>query len=340
MKKTCYLFLLNFSLIFFLGSAASAESDYHEIKISGDYIQPLSTLDVTGDVMENAYHHLLSRFLAFSEEYDCDVYLWMWKTEAAGTYGSFEQTKQAIENQADADSVYILYMDDIKKAYVHMGDDVVPDYDTSQLIQILCEDTDKDGYDKIVRVYDQLCSSANALTGKYVTHLYTGYDMDRQAVKDAAIPIHEVFPGYVCIDYFGEDTGAETSVLRNSQNIDYDNEFAKWEHKLEYYFRDTVYITYFAKTGRAFIDIGEETPIHLSKKTLEKIETSFSPSTPDDISGFQEGIAELAANIQGSAESPLYQNIGIWIVIIVGICLLLLVVIVKKKQKRNHKIDQ
>lgn len=344
MKKRSFfsLFILILTCsLFFL--TASAETTYYEARIRGDYIQAISTYGVTGDVMGNEYQHMISRFKTFSQEYHCNVYLWMWKTLDKSGYGSFDLAKDDLEKQATPDSVYILYMDDIKKAYVHTGDQVIPDYDTSQLTQILCEDANEEAFDKLVHVFDALCSTANTITGQYVTYLNIACgDVDEKAVRDAAAPVHEVFPGYVCIDYYGDDIGIEDSMLRISRTINYDEVYARWEHPLDYYFRDTVYITYFAKTGTALVDIGEETGIHISKKTLREIESAFSPSYPDDLSGFQKGIAELADHISQSDSSLSFGVSGIWITAAAAGLLIVLLYVLQRtgrifaKNKRNE----
>ena len=111
------------------------------------------------------------------------------------------------------------------------------------------------------------------------------------------VPLHEAFPGYIWVEYFSGnyEPGTEYSALRNSREIDYDATFVLWEHELEYYFQDAIYLSYFSQTGTAFLDIGKNTGVALSDKRLRELEAAFGPSTDGDAAGFRAGVENLAA---------------------------------------------
>ena len=71
-----------------------------------------------------------------------------------------------------------------------------------------------------------------------------------------------------------------------------------WEHELEYYYDDTIYITYYSDTGKAYIDIGKDVEPEFSGKDISEIETSFRMAeNENDFSGFASGITALTEKI-------------------------------------------
>ena len=150
-----------------------------------------------------------------------------------------------------------------------MGSNIAQDFDKDGLIETLCEEGEKDEFYRMAHTFDDLCDQVGHSTGRYVSKINRiGEGGDEQEIKNALIPLHEVFSGYVCVDYYSGVADDEGSVLRKSREIDYDETFEVWEHELEYYYDDTIYITYYSDTGKAYIDIGKDVEPEFSGKDI------------------------------------------------------------------------
>lgn len=331
-KRTLSILLAGFLLAAVLpGGAAralSARADAFSVDTRGDYLPTLSTFGVTGEVMEDSHRNIFHRFTHFAEAYDATIQLWLWNT-LDGVYSSFDEAKADIAQYAEADAVCILYADDIGQAWVHIGGDIAPRVMEEELTALLLKD--EEPYDKLVGVFDTLCAAVGSSTGRYVT----GYSMlpgdeARLAVEEALIPLHEAFSGYVFVDYYSGTELEERSVLRHLRDIDYDEVYAAWEHELDYYYRDAIYITYYSETGTAFVDIGEDTGIQLSQQKLERIESAFAPASGADQAGFAAGISALADAAAAPGGAP---TVGI----LLGAAVLMLLIIlgVARRKKRT-----
>lgn len=306
MKRTLSIFLAGFLLAALLpGGAAralSARADTFSVDTRGDYLPTLSTFGVTGEVMEDSYRNIFHRFTHFAETYDAHIQLWLWNT-LEGVYGSFDEAKAELSQYAEADAVCLLYVDDIGQAWVHIGGEIAPGIMEEELAALLLADGEP--YDKLVGVFDTLCAAAGSSTGRYVTGFSMApTDEARPAVDEALVPLHEVFSGYVFVDYYDGTHDEERSVLRLLRDIDYDEVYAAWEHEMDYYYRDAIYITYYSETGTAFVDVGEDTGIQLSQRKLEEIERAFAPASGADQSGFAAGVTALADAVTGTDSAP------------------------------------
>ena len=312
--------------------------EMNDVQISGDYLPPYSfygTDWVNGKFLGNGYSHMSDRFDVFANEYECDCYIGLWSSLEKSGFDSFEDLIESwSQYYMDDDTVCILYIDETKDAYVHVGENITQQFDADGFINVLCEEEEKDEFYRIADAFDNLCDQVGQGTGEYPAKVTgIGGSLDEKAVKDALIPLHEVFSGYVCVDYYIGDATDQTSMLRRSREIDYDAEFDVWEHELEYYYYDTIYITYYSDTGKAYIDIGKNTGIGLSNRNIENIEAVFEAATGEnDFSGFSSGVTALAEKISD-------PDAGVEI-ILVGVVLAaaaLLVTGIAVKRKRSVK---
>lgn len=309
MKKFISLFVATAMLLLALCVPVSAEEANYEVRIVGDYIEGLGM--VTGQAAANEYQYTLSRYLTFAKEYQCDIYLWLWESldSASCEYSSFEEAKTAmLEDFGGENSLCILYIADENEGFVSMGSGIVADYDTSKLEEILrtpdSEGKYEDPYYKMAAVFNELSESADKISGKQTGYIYCSSRWDEEAIQEAIAPLHAVFDGYISVDFMGVWAGGEGSALRQSAKLDYDEAYAKWEQKMEYYYKDAIFLTYYADTGAAFIDIGENCGIELSDKALKTIEESFKAiSAENDYSGFANGVNALAEAITASEQS-------------------------------------
>ena len=197
-----------------------------------------------------------------------------------------------------------------------MGSNIAQDFDKDGLIETLCEEGEKDEFYRMAHTFDDLCDQVGHSTGRYVSKINRiGEGGDEQEIKNALIPLHEVFSGYVCVDYYSGVADEEGSVLRKSREIDYDETFEVWEHELEYYYDDTIYITYYSDTGKAYIDIGKDVEPEFSGKDISEIETSFRMAeNENDFSGFASGITALTEKIANPDEPDRFAVIGIVVI--------------------------
>lgn len=109
-------------------------------------------------------------------------------------------------------------------------------------------------------------------------------------------------------------------MLRRDKGLDYDEIYALWENKLEYYFQDAIYITYFGKTGSVLIDIGEQTGVQLSNRQIQELEAAFQPGTDEsDAAGFAAGVSALTsavANADNGISSGVLIGVGAVVVLL------------------------
>lgn len=109
-------------------------------------------------------------------------------------------------------------------------------------------------------------------------------------------------------------------MLRRDKGLDYDEIYALWENKLEYYFQDAIYITYFGKTGTVLIDIGEQTGVQLSNRQIQELEAAFQPGTDEgDAAGFAAGVSALTsavANADNGISSGVLIGVGAVVVLL------------------------
>lgn len=109
-------------------------------------------------------------------------------------------------------------------------------------------------------------------------------------------------------------------MLRRDKGLDYDEIYALWENKLEDYFQDAIYITYFGKTGSVLIDIGEQTGVQLSNRQIQELEATFQPGTDEgDAAGFAAGVSALTsavANADNGISSGVLIGVGAVVVLL------------------------
>lgn len=264
----------------------------------GDYLPALSTYKVIGDVMVDSYKVILSRFTDFSKAYGCHVYLWQWETLESSGYASFDDAVAEISQYAAADTVCVVYIHNLKQAYVQVGSGLVPEADVDSLADTLLRDGEEEPFFRVASFYNALCKMVGREKGTYVTGSYlAAKQIDQEGLEEIMVPLHEAFPGYIWVEYYSGDCepGTEYSVLRNSREIDYDATYALWEHELEYYFKDAIYLSYYSQTGTAFLDFGENTGVVLPDERILELEAAFGPSTDSDAAGFRAGVENLAA---------------------------------------------
>lgn len=306
------------------------------VEIRGDYLPALSTFGVSGKVMTtDSQKSIFYRFVDLAKPLNAHVRLWLWSSleSISCDYDSFDAAVDAIVEYATNDAVCILYIADMNKAYAHVGEQVIPDYDTAKLVDILQRDKVVGEFNKLAGVFNALCADAGQATGKYATHVsMQAREVSEEEIREAMDPLHEVFSGYICIDYRATRHETFTSILRYFRGINYDEEYDLWEHEMDYYYKDAIYITYYGDTGDVFIDIGEDTSIKLSEKEIEKLESTFvAASDASDSSGFAAGVAALAEAVAASDEKGVVgtiAGISTAVVILLAVCT---VVIVKKK---------
>lgn len=298
--KTFFAAVLALTL---LGTAASA-SGYgtpdgpFSAELLGDYLPALSTYMVTGDVMVDSHKAMLSRFGDFSKTYGCHVYIWQWKTLESSGYASFDDAVTEMSQRAADDTVCVVYIDNLKKAYVQVGDGLVPEADVDSLADTLLRGREEEPFFRFASFYNALCGMVGREKGTYVTGTFLATkQIDQEGLEEIMAPLHEAFPGYIWVDYNSGDfePGTEYSVLRNSREIDYDATYALWEHEQEFYFNDALYLSYYSQTGTAFLDFGKNTGVTLSDERLRELEAAFEPSTDDDAAGFRSGVENLTA---------------------------------------------
>ena len=348
MKRLGKTFLAAVLVLTLLGTAASA-SRYgtpdgpFSAELLGDYLPALSSFMVTGNVMTDSHKTILSRLGDISQAYGCHIYLWQWATLESSGYASFDDAVAALSPHAAADTVCAVYIHDLKKAYVQVGDGLVPGADVAPLTDVLLRDEGEDEpFSRIASFCNALCQMVGRGKGAYVTGSYLATDqLDQAELEKLMVPLHEAFPGYVWVNYYSGDLvpGTEYSVLRNSRETDYDAAYALWEHELEYYFRDAVYLSYFSQTGTALLDFGEDTGIVLSDEQVRELEAAFGPSADGDAAGFRAGIDLLAATLaemdrsggpSEDVEFPPLALAGIGVVLLLALAVLLL-----RKKKGN-----
>ena len=312
--------LLSFTLLCQPVFAEDENSEIHRTFETGDYIEGLSSFGVTGQVAADGFQHLMSRFDRFAQKYECSIYLWAWQSLDKSGYDSFDAAKEALEENIAEDTVCILYLSDTNEGYIHVGSDVLPNFDTAALTEVLCREDAPNAYYRMAGVFDALCSMAGKSTGDYVTAIYNANgDVSDEAIEQAVLPLHEVFSGYLCVDFYWESE-EENSVLRRDRELDYDEIYALWENKLEYYFQDAIYITYFGKTGSVLIDIGEQTGVQLSNRQIQELEAAFQPGTDEgDAAGFAAGVSALTsavANADNGISSGVLIGVGAVVVLL------------------------
>ena len=109
-------------------------------------------------------------------------------------------------------------------------------------------------------------------------------------------------------------------MLRRDKELDYDEIYALWENKLEDYFQDAIYITYFGKTGSVLIDIGEQTGVQLSNRQIQELAAAFQPGTDEgDTAGFAAGVSALTsavANADNGISSGVLIGVGAVVVLL------------------------
>lgn len=303
MKKLGKTFLAVVLALTLLGTAASA-SGYgtpdgpFSAELLGDYLPALSTYMVTGDVMVDSHKAMLSRFGDFSKTYGCHVYLWQWETLESSGYASFDDAVTEMSQHAADDTVCVVYIHSLEKAYVQVGDGLAPEADVDSLAETLLHSGEEAPFFRFASFYNALCGMVGREKGTYVTGSYLATkQIDQAGLEEIMAPLHEAFPGYIWVDYNSGDLepGTEYSVLRNSREIDYDATYALWEHEMEYYFKDALYLSYYSQTGTALLDFGENTGVALTDERLRKLEAAFSPSTSGDAAGFRGGVENLTA---------------------------------------------
>lgn len=278
--------------------AENHSSDIYRTFEKGDYIQGLSSFEVTGNVAVDGYIHILGRFDRVAQKYSCNIYLWAWKSLESSGYNSFDDAVKEMKINALDNTICIVYLEDSNEGYIHVGEKIVPDFNTAALTEVLCRKNVSDAYYRMIGVFDTLCHMIGEYTGTYVSAIYNANgDVTDEAIEKAILPLHKVFPGYICVDFCWESED-ENSVLRRTKEMDYDKIYELWENKLDYYFQDAVYITYYGKSGKTFIDIGEQTDIKLSKSQIDKLESTFQPAENErDSSGFSTGVLAVTDSI-------------------------------------------
>lgn len=312
-KKLGKTFLAVVLALTLLGTAASASRygtpDFpFSAKLRGDYLPALSTFMVIGDVMVDSYKVMLSRLVEFSKAYGCHVYLWQWETLESSGYASFDDAVAEISQHAAADTVCVVYIHNLKQAYVQVGDGLVPEADVDSLVDTLLRDGEEEPFFRIASFYNALCKMVGREKGTYVTGSYLATkQIDQKRLEEIMVPLHEAFPGYIWVEYFSGnyEPGTEYSALRNSRKIDYDATYVLWEHELEYYYQDAIYLSYFSQTGTAFLDFGENTGVALPDERILELEAAFGPSSDSDAAGFRAGVENLAATV---AEMDLHSG--------------------------------
>ena len=325
MKKILHILtclLLSLALLCQPVFAEDENSEIYRTFETGDYIEGLSSFGVKGQVAADGFQHLMSRFDRFAQKYECNIYLWAWQSLESSSYDSFDTAKKELEQNIAEDTVCILYLGDTNEGYIHVGNDVVPNFDTAALTEVLCRKDAPDAYYRMAGVFDALCSMAGESTGDYITAIYNANsDLSDEAIEQTVLPLHKVFPGYLCVDVYWESED-ENSVLRRDSELDYNEIYALWENELEYYFQDAIYITYFGKSGKALIDIGEQTGIQLSDRQIEELEAAFQPGTDErDAAGFAAGVSALrdaVANADKGIRSDVLIGAGAVVVILLA----------------------
>ena len=122
-------------------------------------------------------------------------------------------------------------------------------------------------------------------------------------------------------------------MLRRDKELDYDEIYALWENKLEYYFQDAIYITYFGKTGSVLIDIGEQTGVQLSNRQIQELEAAFRPGTGEsDAAGFAAGVSALT-NAVANADNGISSGVLIGVGAVVVLLLIGGVLFLKRRTK-------
>lgn len=348
MIKRCGRTLLAAVLALMLLGTAAFASNYgtpdgpFSAELLGDYLPALSTFMVTGSVMTDSHKTMLARFGDFSEAYSCHVYVWQWATLENSGYASFEDAVAAMEPHAADNTVCVVYLHSPRKAYVRVGAALTPEADADALADKLLHG-DAEPFPRFAAFYDALCETVGRAKGTYVTgNLLSTTQLDRQGLEQIMVPLHEAFPGYIWVDYSsdGGAAGTEYSVLRHSREIDYNATYALWEHPLEYYFEDALYLTYYSQTGTAFLDFGKNTGVKLSDKQLRELEAAFAPSADGSgADGFRAGTDRLAAalakmDLRSGQSGPSGWLIAALAVAGAAVLVVLLLLLRRKKGKK------
>lgn len=309
------------------------------VRVYGDYIPALVTFGVSGQTAADSYDHLTARFSALAETYGCDVHVWAWQglDSSSCGYASYEEARAATVGQYGTENaVCLLYIAGLGRAEVHVGGDIAPDFDAAALGSLLPE-AGEDAFSHMARVFDDLCWQLGQATGTYVTSMHCS-DSSREALRQAAQPLSQVFSGYLRIEILNQTPEDRSSVLRRDRLRDYDAEYAQWEQTLDYYFRDAIYLTYYTDTGLARIDIGENAGVTLTQAEVERLEAAFQPPAADgDLSGFAAGIAALAEAVE-SAESGVSAAgiLGICITVAAVLAAAAAAVLIVRKRRRSR----
>lgn len=124
-------------------------------------------------------------------------------------------------------------------------------------------------------------------------------------------------------------------MLRRDKGLDYDEIYALWENKLEDYFQDAIYITYFGKTGSVLIDIGEQTGVQLSNRQIQELEATFQPGTDEgDAAGFAAGVSALTSAV-ANADNGISSGVLIGVGAVVVLLLIGGVLFLKRRTKNQ-----
>lgn len=320
-------------------SAAVTGGEDYSLQFSGDYLPALTAITAPGSRAADDYQLMFGRFKFFSQEYYCRTYLYLWNSLEDSRYTSFEEAQADIAQYVAEDSVCILYFGAEDLAWAHVGGAVIPGFDAGEVEKLLHTDAEDEFY-KVAAVFNALCDAAGEATGHYVNGAELGLSADWQELEgevkarmdEVLLSLHEVFPGYVYVDFRNGEDQEGTSLLRKMGELDYDEIYDHWLHKLDYYFRDAIYITYYSGSGQAYLDIGENAGIQLSQRDIEKVEKAFQPAQEaGDLSGFSAGIGALTETIareeSGLAVGPVVAAAAL--LLVVGA-----VLIIKRKGKQ------
>lgn len=147
--------------------------EMNDVQISGDYLPPYSLYGidwVNGKFLGNGYSHMSDCFDVFANEYECDCYIGLWTSLEKCGFDSFEDLIESWSQYCmDDDAVCILYIDETKDAYVHVGENISQQFDADGFINVLCEEEEKDEFYRIADAFDNLCDQAGQSTGEYLT---------------------------------------------------------------------------------------------------------------------------------------------------------------------------
>jgi len=337
MKKRSAIFLA-FILVATLSHVPvhAAEGELLHVFLDGDYVPaPTSTGPALGYYFADSYRHMSFRWNDFSQEYNCNLCVQMWTGLERSGYASLEEALAARPQYLDERSVCIFYAAQEDLVYIHVGQEVIPGCDTTAVEAALHGEA-PDAYYKAVNTFNALCAAAGEVPGHYLTEIgASGLGMELyDDLSAATAPLHQAFSGHVYVDLYPTGSAEDGTVLRRAKELDYDAIYDKWEHKMDYYYQDTIWITYHTDTGDALLDIGAQVRPKLSKGEIEAIQAAFLPvSDPHDLSGFQAGVDALAEALQAERSGPRPAAMAVLAAGGLGV-LLLAVLLVRKNTKK------